>query len=183
MLSMKVSQKGKVFLTTLEGISLTKYKDSVGVWTIGIGATSTEIPNLNDWPMDKSITIQQAFDLLDEHLEYYEKPLNNDLTRQVTQYQFDALVSWSYNVGIGYDKSATIIKLLNAGIVNQESLYSALMMYDKPPEIIPRRRKEAILLTTGVYQDNNGIAELITADNNGKEVSRGTINVYDYIKV
>ncbi len=150
---MRTSTKGKLAIASREGISLTKYKDSVGVYTIGIGCTATEVHDIDTWPMNRAITIAQACGMFTVALGRYEDALNKYLTRPILQHQFDALVSWCYNVGVGWVEHATIVKLLNAGETDKTKLWNALMMYDHPPEIIPRRRNEAALLTTGAYGD------------------------------
>ena len=178
---MKTSNKGLVELVGHEGVCLSKYKDSVGVWTIGIGATRTEISDLAQWPLDRNITMQEAFDLLRKGIVKYENAINKSLTRPIAQHQFDALVSWCYNVGVGYARTATVIRLLNQG-VEGKALHSALMLYSKPREIIGRRLKEANLLVTGKYT-NGGNALLFPVSSKGYPVyAKGKqINVWEYI--
>ncbi len=178
---MKTSNAGLVELAGHEGICLSKYKDSVGVWTIGIGATRTEIPDIASWPLDKTITIQEAFELFSKSIKKYEDALNKALTREISQTQFDALSSWAYNVGTGWAKSATVIKLLNQGTTGQP-LYDALMMFQRPKEIIGRRKKEATLLSKGIYS-NGGKALLFPVSSRGYPMySVGkSINVWEYI--
>src|SRR5690348_3152463 len=149
---MRTSDNGLIELIGHEGICLSKYLDSVNVWTIGIGATKSEIPDLANWPLNKTITMQQAFDLLRRGIVKYENAINKALTRDIPQTSFDALVSWCYNVGTGWVASSTVMKRINAGQVGQP-LYDALMMYGKPKEILGRRKKEAILLRDGVYSN------------------------------
>lgn len=168
---MKMSLKGKMLLTELEGIGLTKYKDSVGVWTIGIGATRTEIPDLATWPRDKALTVQQCFDLLDESLDKYEKPLDKVLTKEIPQNWYDALVSWLYNVGTGWIHKGTVIQKINAG-ASAHTVANTLRQYMTPPEIAGRREKEATLLETGKYT-MTGKAEVIGHNK--------SINISDYI--
>lgn len=179
---MKTSNEGKVEIIGHEGIALSKYKDSVGVWTIAGGATKTEIPDLASWPLDKKITMQEAFDLFGRSIVKYEDAINKALTRPILQTQFDALVSWCYNVGTGWAKSATVIKLLNEGVTDPIALRKALLLYRKPPEILGRRIKEADLLAYGKYS-NGGKAMLFPVSSNGYPMySRGTsINVWQYI--
>lgn len=190
---MKTSNEGKVEIIGHEGIALSKYKDSVGVWTIAGGATKTEIPDIASWPLSKTITMQEAFELFGRSIVKYENAINKALTRPILQTQFDALVSWCYNVGVGYtqpvyDKKgnmtrdvATVIKLLNKGASGVD-LYKALMMYRKPPEILGRRTKEANLLAYGRYS-NDGKAMLFPVSSTGYPIyKRGTtINVWQYI--
>lgn len=179
---MRTSNKGLVELAGHEGICLSKYKDSVGVWTIGIGATRTEIPDIAAWPLSKTITMQEAFDLFKRSIVKYENAVNKALTRDIPQYQFDALVSWCYNVGVGYTKTATVIKLVNQGAPGVK-LYNALMMFRKPSEIIGRRTKEANLLAYGKYS-NDGRALLFPVSKSGYPIyGRGTsINVWEYLE-
>lgn len=149
---MRMSREGKAMLTHLEGICLTRYLCSSNVWTIGIGATGTEIKDIKQWPRNKSITVQEAFELLDKSLHRYERAIRKALKVEVPQHAFDALVSWCYNVGIGWAPKATVIKLINKGVpVSNRRVYNALMRYKKPPTIIGRRKKEARLLTKGIY--------------------------------
>lgn len=180
---MKTSNKGLVELVCHEGIALSKYKDSVGVWTIGVGSTVTEIPDIASWPLSKTITIQEAFDIFTKSMSSYENELNKYITKQIPQYQYDALASWCYNVGIGWIKKATVIKLINQG-ASDGQLYDALMMYKSPPEVIGRRKKEALLLSKGLYSEG-GKATLFPVSSKGYPMyGKGTvINVWEHINV
>ena len=180
---MHISKAGIIELAGHEGICLNKYKDSVGVWTIGVGATRTEIPDIAKWPQDKEITVEEAFDLMKKSIVKYEKGVRRALKVEIPQHTFDALVSWCYNVGTGWCKKASVIKLLNKGVhYSDKRVYNALMMYKKPKEIIRRRKKEAKLLTTGVYS-NKGKALLFPVNNSGRPIySQGrTIVVSQYL--
>lgn len=179
---MKTSNKGLVELVGHEGVCLSKYKDSVGVWTIGIGATRTEIPDIASWPLDKKITMQEAFELLNKSIVKYENAINKNLTRPIAQYEFDALVSWCYNVGTGWVSKSTLMKRINARERGQ-TLADALLMYRRPPEIVGRRKKEAKLLSTGIYS-NEGLALLFPVSSRGYPVyGKGKpINVWEYIE-
>lgn len=178
---MRTSDRGLAMLAGLEGICLTKYKDSVGVWTIGIGATRTEIPDIAKWPRDRTLTIEQCFSLLKQSIKKYERAINKNIKVGLQQHEFDALVSWCYNVGTGWANRASVIKLLNQGIRGKR-IYDALMMYKKPKEIIGRRKKEAKLLVDGVYS-GDGKALVFPVSKNGHPIySRGySVNVFDYL--
>lgn len=179
---MKISNKGLVELVGHEGVCLSKYLDSVGVWTVGIGATKTEIPSISSWPLSRTITMQEAFELLGRSIIKYENAVNAALIKEIPQHQFDALVSWCYNVGVGWVKKASVIKLVNQNAAPIE-LYNALMLYKKPKEIISRRTKEAKLLAYGIY-GNNGKALLFPVSSRGYPVySKGKeLNVWEYIE-
>lgn len=178
---MKTSNAGIVEIAGHEGVCLSKYKDSVGVWTIGVGATKTEIPDLAKWPLSKKITVQEAFELLAKSIGRYENAINKNLTRAISQTQFDALVSWCYNVGVGYASKATVMKLINQGAQGID-LYNALLMFRNPPEIIGRRKKEALLLSKGTYS-NGGKAILFPVSSKGFPMygMGHNINVWEFI--
>ena len=173
---MKTSLKGMIEIAESEGIALSPYFDSVGVKTIGLGSTRADIPDLNSWPLSRTITLEEAFSLFQSHLVKYEVAVNNALTREVKQYEFDALVSWCYNVGPGWLKKASVISLINKGI-SGKPLYDALMLYNKPKEIIGRRTREANLLAYGDYNyGGNNLVNVFPVSASGKPIySKGKL--------
>lgn len=178
---MHVSDQGLREIVSHEGIVLSKYKDSVGVWTIGIGATKSVVPDLHRWPDDKTITVAEAFELFRESVKVYENAVRKTLKVSVPQHTFDALVSWCYNVGTGWPRKATVVKLINSGIkVSDHRIHDALMRFRKPKEIIKRRRKEADLLCFGKYSGGD-IATLFKVNSRHKPYPSKQINLNDYI--
>lgn len=120
MIDMKTSKQGMIELAGHEGICLTKYKDSVGVWTIGVGATKSEIPDLASWPMDKSLKMSEVFDLFKKSLVKYETAINKAINVKLTQEEYDALSSICYNIGTGWfgaggHAKATFVNRINSG--------------------------------------------------------------------
>lgn len=110
---MQTSDKGIALIKEFEGCKLTAYQDSVGVWTIGYGWTQ---------PVDgKSIragmTIKQetAERLLKTGLVSYESDVSRLVKVGLTQGQFDALVSFTYNLGARSLSTSTLLRKLNAG--------------------------------------------------------------------
>lgn len=92
---MKTSQKGIDLIKRFEGCRLTAYQDSVKVWTIGYGHTSGVKSGMK-------ITQAQAEDYLRADLATFEKAVNKITQEQgFNQNQFDALVSFAYNCGVG----------------------------------------------------------------------------------
>jgi lysozyme len=181
----KVSIKGLIEIAGHEGLCQTKYRDSVGVWTIAVGATKSEIPDLATWPMDKKLTIQECFDLFQRSIKKYADAVDKAVKRPLQQYEFDALVSWCYNVGPGWLKSASVIKKINAGESGQ-SLYDALMMFKKPVEIISRRKKEAMLLAFGNYDfGGSNLVNVFPVSAMGKPLYRNgyDIDPLQYLKM
>lgn len=109
---MKISQKGIDLIKLYEGCKLFAYRDSVGVVTIGYGHTK-------DVKMGQAITQKQAEDFLREDIVSVEKFLNL-LGINFTQNQFDALCSWTFNLGIGNLKSSTMCKKMMTGASDEE---------------------------------------------------------------
>lgn len=105
---MKISQKGLDLIKSFEGLELKAYKDSVGVLTIGWGSTGSHVKQ------GMVITKEQAEALLKEDVSRFEKGVNDFVKVPLTQNQFDSLVSFSFNLGLGNLKSSTLLKKLNA---------------------------------------------------------------------
>lgn len=134
---MKTSTKGRNFIRQREGIVLHTYLDSVGVPTIGCGHTAAAGPPFPTPGL--TITAQEADDILAKDLVLYERAINNALKITVTQNEFDALVSICFNVGPKFANSSCI-KYLNQG--DRKAAAEAIMLWNKPKEIIGRRRGE-----------------------------------------
>ena len=106
--NLKISQEGIALIKKFEGCELTAYQCSAGVWTIGYGHTKGIEEGME-------ITQQEAEDMLVEELHEYENYINDNVTAPLSQNQFDAMVSWVYNLGPANLKSSTLLKVLNAG--------------------------------------------------------------------
>ena len=109
----KLSQKGLDLIKQFEGLSLKPYVCSGGINTIGYGNTyytNGNKVNLTDPP----ITKQQAEELLRFSLSTYEKAVDSFCRDDISQSQFDALVSFAYNLGVGALQKSTLIKKVNA---------------------------------------------------------------------
>jgi lysozyme len=92
-----------------EGLRLTAYQDSVGVWTIGWGHTGPDVrPGL-------TITRAQAESLLRQDLGRFERGVAGLVKVPLSSNQFSALVSFSFNVGLGALGSSTLLRVLNQG--------------------------------------------------------------------
>lgn len=105
---MKISQKGINLIKTFEGLSLKAYKDSVGVVTIGYGSTGPHVS------MGQIITEVQAETLLKSDIARFERGVSDLVTAPLNQNEFDALVSFSFNLGLGNLKSSTLLRKLNS---------------------------------------------------------------------
>lgn len=105
---MNISNKGINLIKQFEGLELKAYKDSVGVLTIGYGSTGPHVT------VGMTITESQAETLLKKDLSRFEKGVDDLVTVPLNQNQFDALVSFSFNLGLGNLKSSTLLRKLNS---------------------------------------------------------------------
>lgn len=120
---MKISQKGTAFICEFEGLEKEAYQDVVGIWTIGYGHTGPEVKK------GMVITESAAVDILKKDLEKFEKDISRLVKVPLTQDQFDALMSFVYNVGAGNLQSSTLLKLLNQG--NYEAVPTQMLRWNK----------------------------------------------------
>lgn len=124
-------------LIAREGNKLTAYRDSVGVWTIGVGhTTAAGEPSVKP---GMKITPRQSRDILARDLVKFENAIMNAVKVKLTPNQWDALFSVCFNVGPQFAKS-TCIRRLNGGDIKGAA--DAILMWNKPAEILSRRRAE-----------------------------------------
>jgi lysozyme len=110
---MKLSSNGIKLIKQFEGLVLHAYQDVAGVWTIGYGSTSYT----NDKAVKAGDNLKdeaQASELFSKTLQQYEAAVNQYVKFALSQNQFDALVSFTYNEGTGALKQSTLLKKLNA---------------------------------------------------------------------
>ena len=101
------SKTGTDLIKKWEGCRTNAYKCPAGVWTIGYGHTATVTSGM-------MISHLQAEHLLKEDLVRFEKAVNDYVRVPLTQNQFDALVSFSYNVGTEAFRTSTLLVKVNA---------------------------------------------------------------------
>jgi GH24 family phage-related lysozyme (muramidase) len=147
-LSVKMSPAGIERLKREEGSRLTAYRDSVGVLTIGCGHTSNAGPPKVVAGM--TITKEQEHEILERDLAHFEKAVGNAVKVPISQAQFDALTSLCFNVGAGAFKKSTVVKRLNKG--DHLSAAEAMLFWNKPPEIMNRRKREYAMFVSGIKE-------------------------------
>lgn len=111
-----------------EGLSLKPYLDVVNVPTIGYGSTHYEngiAVTLKDPP----ITKDRAISLMINTLENYVSAVIRMVHVPINQDQFDALVDFAYNAGIGALQTSTLLRLLNAHDYNGASMEFGKWVY------------------------------------------------------
>ncbi|MEK6322627.1 MAG: lysozyme [Acidobacteriota bacterium] len=118
---MQMSENGLGLLESWEGFELKVYKDSAGLPTIGVGhlLTKSELSSgktvINGIPVQYAdgLTNQQTLDLLSQDVKPAEQAVNSGVKVALNQNQFDALVSFTFNVGVGAFTGSTLLKVLN----------------------------------------------------------------------
>lgn len=144
----KISQEGIDLIKQFEGLKLKPYRCSANVPTIGFGNTFYE--NGKKVSMnDPAITESRAVDLLKNLLETFEKLVDSYCIDTITQNQFDALVSFCYNVGPNNLKKSTLLKKVNAN-PNDETIREEFLKWTKAggktlKGLVRRRTAEADL--------------------------------------
>jgi len=131
---MKTSKQGLDALVAREGFRTSAYPDTKGIWTIGVGHTGPEVREGLVW------TSAQIQDALIKDVQTAEKAINDGVYVPLTQNQFDALVSFVFNVGVGAFTRSTLLKVLN-----QKNYTEAAKQFDRwviPKEITKRRMSE-----------------------------------------
>lgn len=135
---MDMSPIGRAALLAREGERLTAYQDSVGVWTISVGITSAS--GLIKVTPGLTITKAQSDALFATGVAQYAAPVSAAVKVPLADHQFDALVSLCFNIGAGAFAKSTVVRRLNAG--DYAGAAEAILMWNKPAVIIPRRQAE-----------------------------------------
>lgn len=161
---MRASESIRNKIKNLEGLSLTAYKDE-STYSIGYGHAGAK-------PGQK-ITKAQAEQYFNKDITKFEDAVRTSVKVSITQNQFDALVSFTYNVGIGAFKSSTLLKKLNRGDYSGAQAEFSRWVYGdnnkKIPALVKRRKEEADLFGKDVVavksapKTNDGVADKIVA--------------------
>ena len=105
---MNISEEGLSLIKKFEGLELEAYKCAAGVWTLGYGHTAG-VQEGDVW------SEEQANEQLKIDMHIYAGYINDHVTCPLSQNQFDALVSWVYNLGPTNLRHSTLLKVLNSG--------------------------------------------------------------------
>jgi lysozyme len=170
----KISSKGLDLIKNYESlhdgdltmIGLQPKMCPAGIWTVGYGRalrnpnTGSYLKGLKDkamaYSMYPNLTESQAVDMLDEDCDQREKMVNS-LNLDINQDQFDALVSFVYNVGFNRLKTSTLLKRIWAK-ASPGGIYEAFLRWNKStvagelkelPGLTYRRQSEAELFISG----------------------------------
>lgn len=146
-MKMELSSIGRELIKKFEGCKLTSYKCSAGVWTIGYGNTQYE--NGKYVSQGDKITQEYADKLFLLIVKDFELMTSKLITSVITQNQFDSLVSFCYNVGVGNLKTSTLLKKVNIN-PNDITIKDEFMKWNKANKkviegLTKRRREESNL--------------------------------------
>ena len=140
---MNISNEGISLIKKFEGCELESYQDAVGVWTIGYGHTKNVKEGMT---ISKEQADNMLLNELDEYCEHVEKAV--DVT--LKQNEFDALVSWVFNLGPTNLKSSTMLKVLNSTHVDWADIPYQIQRWNKVngevnEGLVKRRKSESLL--------------------------------------
>jgi GH24 family phage-related lysozyme (muramidase) len=151
-----VSQKGLDFLVAQEGFIPYAYNDSQSHATFGVGhllhhgpvtAADRKQWGTKDNPKPRALVLRV---LRSDLAKRFEPAVRETIKTPLKEHQFDALVSFALNIGAGGFRGSTVAKRLNAR--DFAGAADAMLMWRRPPEIVPRRRRERELFLNGVYR-------------------------------
>ena len=148
---MKISQAGIDLIKKFEGCKLKPYKDVVGLLTVGYGHRLADADN-------RDYTQEEADEFLGSDIERFERGVSTYCTVLLTQGQFDSLVAWSYNLGLGTLSRSTLLKKLNSG--DYVGAAEEILKYNKAGGVVlkglvTRRKAEYDLFNTITQVSND----------------------------
>ena len=169
---MRISEKGLAMIEKFEGCLLKASNKLDGVWTIGYGQTGRYYGKRVRRGMTTTKAEAHAW-LRDHSIKTYEDAVTQAVKVPLNQNQFDALVSFTYNVGIGALKQSTALRKLNAG--DYAGAADALTMWTKCRRkvlagLVRRRKEERALFLTPVTQAKTGNTDLLRKGDTGAAV-------------
>jgi lysozyme len=165
---MKMSALGRQMLTELEGFKTRMYHDSAGLPTIGVGHLITQQELAQGYILIRAtgqkinwreeISRDDVDAILEQDLPEYEGAVTRLVSGEIAQHQFDALVSFCFNVGEGAFARSTLLKMINAGnfdgIADQFKAWTKVTINGRktPVRGLMNRRNKEIAMFYGELQ-------------------------------
>jgi lysozyme len=148
-MTLKTGESGKSLIKEFEGFRAVAYLCPAGVWTVGYGTTRINGVAVTS---KTKVTTDEADAFLEQDLQLFEDGVNHNVTVQLTQNQFDALICFVYNLGVGSLKKSTLLKRVNAGKFAEAA--DEFLKWDKAngkklPGLTRRRKAERELFLKG----------------------------------
>ena len=157
-----ISSNGISFLKEKEGFRSNAYYDSAGVLTIGYGH-SAYAPSIAEYPVypGQHISESEGENILRADLKPTESVVNSALKRNITQNQYDALVSFTFNLGAGAFRSSDVLAYTNQG--NYQAAADALLEYSHAGGVflqgLYKRRSEERAMYLSSLPDGSNTAQ------------------------
>jgi lysozyme len=125
---MKASKKCLEMLAHHEGIRQKPYKCPAGLWTIGVGHLIGDGKSLPDsW--NRTFSLEEVYAILAKDVIRFERGVERLITIPLTQNQMDAIISFTFNLGIGCLQRSSVRQKLNRG--DKEGAIESLLKYNK----------------------------------------------------
>jgi len=142
---MAIAESTLSFITREEGAKNKAYKDSKGLWTIGVGHL---IRPGEEHLINATLTDQEVKDLLKSDLKWCSDAVENSVKVPLAQAQFDALYSLCFNIGGTAFKNSTVVRKINAN--DLKGAADAILMWNKPAVLEKRRKRERDLFLSAI---------------------------------
>ena len=137
---MAIAKSTLDFITKEEGARNKAYKDSKGLWTIGVGhLIKADEQNL----ITATLTDEQVEDLLRSDLKWCSEAVETSVKVPLQQHQIDALYSLCFNIGGTNFAKSTVVKKINEN--DLQGAADAILMWNKPDVLVNRRKRERAL--------------------------------------
>ena len=125
---MKVSKECLKMLAHHEGVRQKPYKCPAGLWTVGVGHLIGDGKSLPDsW--NKTFTLDEVYDILAKDVARFERGLERYLPIELSQNEYDAILSFCFNLGLGTFQRSTLRQALLRG--DKITAIQSLLKYNK----------------------------------------------------
>lgn len=150
---MHIGSEGKALIERWEGRRSTAYKDTAGKWTTGIGHLIG--PN-EQWMITATLSAAQIDELFRRDIAWAEAATSRLFPSVTKQNQFDALVSFVYNLGETQVRNGTLDDLVNSG-ATPETISAKWLQYNRSggyvtPGLVSRRTAEVQLFWSHLWR-------------------------------
>ena len=142
---MAITKSTLSYITEEEGKRNKAYKDTKGLWTIGVGHL---IKPDEQHLITATLTDEEVEELLRSDLKWCSEAVEGAVKVPLQQAQFDALYSLCFNIGGTAFKNSTVVRKLNAG--DYQGAADAILMWNKPAVLEKRRKRERDLFLSAI---------------------------------
>lgn len=125
---MRASEKCLKMLAHHEGVRKKPYKCPAGLWTVGVGHLIGDGKSLPDsW--NRTFTLEEVYAILAKDVERFERGVSRLITYPLSQNEYDAIISFAFNLGLGCLQRSTLRSALNRG--DKVAAIESLLKYNK----------------------------------------------------